>query len=62
MNVKEFLEKFNGMNHIKIYDMYGFQTHRYNDVRNAINDYGYYDVKGWRIENNVLVITIQTQF
>ena len=62
MKVKDFLENFNGMNHIKIFDRYSFATHRYNSVGNAINDYGYFTVKSWTIEENVLVITIQTQF
>lgn len=62
MKVKDFLENFNGVNHIKIYDRFSFQTRRYNDVRNAISDYGYFTVRSWTIEENVLVITIQTQF
>ena len=62
MNVKDFLENFIGMIHIKIYDRFSFQTRRYNDVRNAISDYGYFTVKSWTIKENVLVITIQTQF
>jgi hypothetical protein len=62
MKVKDFLENFNGTNHIKIYDRFSFQTHRYNNVRNAISDYGYFTVRGWTIAENVLIITIQTQF
>ena len=62
MKVKDFLENFNGMNHIKIFDRHSFKTYRYNNSKNAINDYGYYSVKSWTIENNVLEITIQTQF
>ena len=62
MKIKDFLENFNGTNHIKIYDRHSFKTHRYNNSRNAINDYGYCSVRSWTIENNVLVITIQTQF
>lgn len=62
MKIKDFLENFNGMNHIKIFDRYSFKTYRYNNSKNAINDYGYYSVKSWSIENNVLEITIQTQF
>lgn len=62
MKVKDFLENFNGVNHIKIYDRFSFQTRRYNNTRNAISDYGYFTVRSWTIEENVLVITIQTQF
>lgn len=62
MKVKDFLENFNGMNYIKIFDRHSFATHRYNNVGNAIKDYGYFTVRSWTIEENVLVITIQTQF
>lgn len=62
MKVKDFLKDFNGTNHIKIFDRFNFQTRRYNDVRNTISDYGYFVVRSWTIEENVLVITIQTQF
>lgn len=58
MKVKDFLEKYNGVNHIKIYDRFNFQTRRYNDVRNAISDYGYFIVRSWTIEENVLIIRI----
>ena len=36
MKVKDFLENFEGMNHIKIFDRFSWQTKRYNDVRNVI--------------------------
>lgn len=62
MKLKDFLENFEGMNHIKIFDRFSWQTKRYNDVRNAINDYGYFPVVNWTIEANVLIITIQSQF
>ena len=62
MQVKDLLKNFNGTNHIKIFDKSNFQTYRYNSVENAINDYGYFTVRGWTIEGNVLVITISTQF
>ena len=62
MKVKDFLKDFNGTNHIKIFDRFNLQTRRYNDVKNAISDYGYFIVRSWTIEENILVITIQTQF
>ena len=62
MEVKDFLANFNGMNHIKIFDTFNFETRRYNNVRNAISDYGHFTVRHWTVEDNVLVITIQTQF
>ena len=62
MKVKDFLKDFQGTNHIKIYDKSDFSTHRYNDANRAIKDYGYFSVRNWNIEENVLVITIQTQF
>lgn len=61
MQVKDLLQNFNGTNHIKVFDKSNFQTHRYNSVENAINDYGYFTVRSWTIEGNVLVIIIQTQ-
>lgn len=45
MEIKDFLENFNGDNHIKIYDSYDFSTHRYNHVQEAISSYGYFTVK-----------------
>ena len=33
MKVKEFLENFTGDNHIKIYDMHNFDTHRFNTFK-----------------------------
>lgn len=62
MKVKDFLENFEGMNHIKVFDRFSWQTKRYNDVRNAISDCGHFTIKSWTIESNVLLITIQTQF
>ena len=62
MRVKDFLQNFRGTNHIKIYNKFSFYTRRYNNVKNAINDCGDFTVQSWTIEENVLVITIQTQF
>ena len=62
MKVKEFLENFTGDNHIKIYDIYSFDTHRYNNANEAIRQFGYYTVREWKIIDNVLKITIRTQF
>ena len=61
MKIKDFLENFQGTNHIKIYDRHDFSTHRYNNSKSAINEYGYSNVRSWDIEENVLVITIQSQ-
>ena len=33
MKVKEFLENFTGDNHIKIYDMHNFDTHRFDIIK-----------------------------
>lgn len=35
MKVKELLENFKGDNHIKIYDMHSFDTHRFNNANEA---------------------------
>lgn len=45
MKVKEFLENFTGDNHIKIYDMHNFGTHRFNNANEAIRQFGYYTVR-----------------
>ena len=44
MKVKELLENFKGDNHIKIYDMHSFDTHRFNNANEAIRQFGYYTV------------------
>ena len=62
MKVKEFLENFTGDNHIKIYDMHNFDTHRFNNANEAIRQFGYYTVREWKIIDNVLKITIRTQY
>ena len=54
MKVKEFLENFTGDNHIKIYDMHSFDTHRYNNANEAIRQFGYYTVREWKIIDNGL--------
>jgi hypothetical protein len=58
MTVKDFLENFNGTNHIKIFDHLTLETHRHNTAESAINIFGLYPVKGWTIVENVLKITI----
>ena len=62
MNIENLLETFTGVAHIKIFDRYSYKTFRYNDTQKAIDDYGYYGVKSWTIEDNVLKITIQTVY
>lgn len=62
MKVKDFLENFKGKNSIIIFDRDKSATRRYNNVGNVINDYGHFAAISWTIEENVLVITIQTQF
>lgn len=60
MKIKDFLENFNGDNLIRIYDGYDFST--YNYIQEAISSYGYSTVKNWNIADNILKITIQSQF
>mgnify|MGYP000385082215 CR=1 FL=1 len=62
MKVKELLYNFKGDNHIKIYDMHSFDTHRFNNANEAIRQFGYYTVREWKIIDNVLKVTIRTQF
>lgn len=62
MKIKEFLENFNGNNHIIIYDSHDFSTHRYNHAQEVISAYRYFTVKSWNIVDGVLKITIRSQF
>ena len=62
MKVKELLENFKGDNHIKIYDMHSFDTHRFNNANEAIRQFGYYTVREWDVVDNILKVTIRTQF
>lgn len=62
MKIKDFLENFNSTNHIKICDRSDFSTHRFNNPKEAIEKFGYFTVKSWEIAENVLIITIQSQF
>lgn len=60
MKVKDFLMIFGGINHIKVFDRHNFKTKRYNNIENAINDYGCNSVESWTIVNDVLEIIIHT--
>ena len=60
MEIKDFLENFNGSTLIRIYDGYDFST--YNYIQEAISSYGCSTVKSWNIVDNILKITIQSQF
>lgn len=62
MNIRDFLENFTGDNHIKIYDQHDFDTHRFNDKQSAIKSFGHFTVREWKIVDNVLKITIRSQF
>ena len=62
MKIKDFLMNFDGNNYIEIYDLSNFNTHKFNLVYNAITDYGHYKIKKWFIDENILKITIQSQF
>lgn len=60
--LKELLELFQGTNHIKLRvckSSYDFSTHRYNDARKAIRDFGDCFVENWNISNNSICITIE---
>ena len=62
MKIKDFLENFQGNNHIKIYDTHDFSTHRFHSKQAAVEKWGYFPVKSWDIEGNVLKITTRSQF
>ena len=63
MNIKDFLENYQGNAHIEIYDMFSWNTKRYNDKNMAIRDFGYFSVRSWEIlpTMNKLKITIRSQ-
>lgn len=65
MKIKNFLQNFVGQSigtRIEVYDKHSFKTYQFNHVQEVINCLGYYSVKEWTICDNILKITIQTQF
>lgn len=45
MNVKEFLKNFTGNNHIVIYDLYGYNTKKFYNPNDTIEQFGYSTVR-----------------
>lgn len=62
MKVKDFLEKLDGVIHIKIIEFKGsaisYNVYRYNNTKKAIEKHDKSVIKSWTIENNVLEINI----
>lgn len=42
--------------------MHSFDTHRFNNANEAIRQFGYYTVREWNVVDNIIKITIRTQF
>lgn len=65
MKIKDFLQNFVGQStgtRIEVYDKHSFKTYQFHHVQEVIDRLGYYSIKEWTICNNILKITIQTQF
>lgn len=62
MKVRELLKDFNGNNKVNIYDRHDWTTHEYRNYEQAILNYGHFTVRNWRVENDVITISIQSQF
>ncbi|RHP46418.1 hypothetical protein [Clostridium sp. AF32-12BH] len=62
MKVKEFLRVYSGDNQVRIYDAFDFKSHQFTHVSEAIKEFGYYTVKEWNVIDDILLITISSQF
>lgn len=65
MKIKDFLQNFIEQSFhtcIEVYDKHNFETYKFYHASEVIDRFGYYTVKEWTICNNILKITIQTQF
>lgn len=62
MKIRELLKNFNGNNKVIVYDSHDYSTHKYSNFEQAILNYGHFTVKHWSVENDVITISIQSQF
>lgn len=62
MKIIELLKNFFGNNEVQIKDDFNYDIHSFKNYEQAILYFGHYTVKNWHIENNVLYISIQSQF
>lgn len=62
MKVRELLKDFSGNNKVIIYDSHNYSTHDCRNFEQAILNYGHYTVRTWSIENDVITISIRSQF
>jgi len=62
MKIKDFLENYDGICNIAIKDRFDYSEHNYRHKEEAIRNYGYFSIKNWTIDNNNIIIYIQSQF
>ena len=65
MKVKDLLEDFidNNSCSIEVYDRSDYNNvYNFNYSTEVIEQFGYFTLKEWRVENNTLKIVVQTQF
>lgn len=52
MKIRDLLKNFKGNCKISIHDYYDGQTHNYENSKDAILWFGYYNVKSWTIDED----------
>lgn len=60
MKIKDFLQNFVGQStgtRIEVYDKHSFKTYQFHHVQEVIDRLGYYSVKEWTIDDNILKIS-----
>lgn len=62
MLIRDFLMSYNGSAPVKIYDEYACVKKTYYHTLDALNDYGYFQMKQWSIEDGCVVIKTRTQY
>lgn len=62
MKIRELLKNFFGDNEVQVKDDHDYSIHKFKNYEQAILNYGHFTVKNWHIENDVLYISIQSQF
>lgn len=62
MKVNEFFKNFDGYNRVIIHDNFNNKNFEYRNYRQAVIDHGYYTIKSWSVDNDVIILNIQSQF
>lgn len=62
MKIRELLKNFFGDNEVQIKDSHDYSIRKFKNYEQAILHCGQHTVKNWYVENDVLYISIQSQF